>query len=157
MKNNIQESYCSLEVSKLLKEIGFNCECNSHYSLALTTQTHETDGTSGPFAWEKGELSVVNDYNTNKSLGKYYNDIDWYGCSRPTHQTAIKWLRVNFGYDVEARGIRYAGDTRSSGYQPYVNGVVVDMKKFDDYDEAIEYGLIETLKEYGLLETLKNP
>ena len=32
MNNNIEEAYCSFEVSKLLKEKGFNCLCNTHYS-----------------------------------------------------------------------------------------------------------------------------
>ncbi len=68
MNNNIQESYCSFEVSKLLKEKGFNARCSRLYDE------------------DSDELKIG--FNTN-SFNKRI--------SAPAHALAIEWLRVNFG------------------------------------------------------------
>jgi len=86
--NNIQESYVSYEVGKLLKNKGFNWiydEFNPDYN---------------------GEHSYFQNINTNeiKMLSHYYfdnnhNGIQWMDLNipAPTHALAIEWLRVNFG------------------------------------------------------------
>src|SRR5258706_14149997 len=96
INNKIEESYCSFEVSKLLREKGFNVSCHSHYELALKSEKDIQDGYSGPFGWKKGEFNVKSDYNTNKILDNYYNEKTWYACSRPTQSVAIKWIWSNF-------------------------------------------------------------
>lgn len=68
MNNNIQESYCSFEVCKKLKEKGFNCIVDAFYDM------------EGDLA-EEATPSRWNDHNA---------------ISRPTHAVAIEWIRVNF-------------------------------------------------------------
>lgn len=94
--NNLIDDYCSFEVSKLLREKGFDAPCRSHYELAKTSQKDKEDGYSGSFGWKKGEMNIQSDHNTNTSLNRYYNGRTWYACSRPTQSMAIEWLLLNF-------------------------------------------------------------
>ena len=64
------EAYCSFEVSKLLKEKGFDELCNRYYFFK--------------------ELKEVNYYEKN-SDGQYL--IETEHCTAPTHQMAMQWLR----------------------------------------------------------------
>ena len=65
----IQEMYCSYEVSKLLKEKGFDWECISYY---VDDEPHDI------------KYSFLGETNST-----------WESrcCSAPTHQMAMKWLR----------------------------------------------------------------
>lgn len=75
INNNIQESYCSFEVSKLLKEKGFDGPSQWGYFEDSLTQFHEGD-----------------------DVGSFRNSDeckDW--IAAPTHALAIEWIRVNFG------------------------------------------------------------
>lgn len=104
INNNIQESYCSEQVRKLLKE--------------------------------KGWLPV--DGETYKSVN---------GVFQITQSVAIEWIRVNFNHDIESRGVRYAGDDKSSYYQPYVNGAsVLYRERYKTPQEATEAALLYTLQ-----------
>lgn len=77
MNNNIQEPYCSFEVSKLLKEKGL------------------ISNESKLFFGEDGFSRNKKDYNMNTSVfAESYIE-------RPTHALAIEWIRVNFGFYVE--------------------------------------------------------
>lgn len=59
-----------------------------------------------------------------------------------------QWLRDEHNIDVESKGIRYAGDLKSSYYQPNLNGTCVyGLKKFETYELALESGLVEGLKQ----------
>ena len=69
----MKEAYCSYEVSKLLKEKGFNEKCHSSY----WGNSDNVDYTDIPL-----------NYNDNNS-----------SCSRPTHQMAMAWLRKK-GYHI---------------------------------------------------------
>ena len=69
----IQETYCSFEVAKLLKEKGFDSRCWAGYT------------SYGQFF-----TSMIQDYN---------KDNLW-GCIAPTHQIAMKWLREIYGIDI---------------------------------------------------------
>lgn len=75
----LKETYCSYEVSKLLKEKGFNCPCHATYDTAVT-------GGKPEFS----EYAVLNffPYGMKNSDDKYGMVI-----SAPTHQIAMKWLR----------------------------------------------------------------
>jgi hypothetical protein len=79
MNNNIQESYCSFEVSKLLKEKRFE---------QLTQKAFIEDGTEYQFE--------TTPQNYNDENGRFYKTS-----SRPTHSLAIEWIRVNFGIWIE--------------------------------------------------------
>ena len=56
-----------------------------------------------------------------------------------------KWLREIYNIDIESRAVRFAGDEKSSYYQPYYNGSILTMKKFNSYEEALEEGLYQAL------------
>jgi hypothetical protein len=77
LNNNITESRCSFEVSKLLKEKGCDIPCNAYYVLDF--QNFKADGV----------LHEV-DYFTNRCH-------QFHIASAPTHALTIEWLRVNFG------------------------------------------------------------
>lgn len=149
MNNNIQESYCSFEVSKLLKEKGFDVMWRQHYELALTSKKDKQDGYSGPFGWKKGELNVQNHYNTNSSLSSYYDDKNWYACSRPTHTIAIEWLRVNFGLVISSYPhylkwsytIDKIDETNKYNYVGITNGRNINPENFNSPQETIEAAL----------------
>ncbi len=68
INNDITEPYCSFEVSELLKEKGFDCECNT-------------------FRLEDGEFIVGRYPTNNNECGIIL---------APTHALAVEWLRINF-------------------------------------------------------------
>lgn len=92
MNNDIYDSHCSFEVSKLLKEKGFKVLIRGVYTHYLITQ--KSDNPS--FCMEKNEIEVSGDYIINDGPGDLSCD-HYYQCSRPTHQLAMEWIRVNFG------------------------------------------------------------
>ena len=73
INNNIEEDYCSFEVSNLLKEKGFDVHCTYFYN--------EGSG------WRLQSDSII---KTGSG--------DWIHC--PTHALAIKWIRENFGIHI---------------------------------------------------------
>lgn len=96
MNNNIGESYCSFEVSKLLKDKGFGVPTGFYWTESLTESYDEEDGYSGPFGWKNGERALKSGYFYNDDpLAK--DNAAWFTCSAPTHALVIEWLRVNFG------------------------------------------------------------
>lgn len=77
MKNNIKEDYCSLDISKLLKDKGFKVLTKTYYM-----------GSGKMYEWD----TVLN--GNNKA---YTKEI----YSRPSHNVAIKWIRENFGIHIK--------------------------------------------------------
>lgn len=69
----ITEDYCSFEISKLLKEKGFDEKCVAYYPQCIT-----------PIKLTFGGRVNYNSSNKFKMLPPI---------SAPTHQMAIKWLR----------------------------------------------------------------
>ncbi len=69
MSNNIQEDYCSFEVSKLLKEKGFAVFCGNSFNPTTNEE-------------QRGICS---------------DNIVVAALAQPTHSLAIKWIRENFG------------------------------------------------------------
>jgi len=96
INNNIEEQRVGFDNAKLLKEKEFDVPCNKNFELALKSKKNKKDGYSGSFGWKEGEFNVQEGYNTNSSLNKYYDNINWYGCSAPTQQVVIDWIRINF-------------------------------------------------------------
>jgi hypothetical protein len=92
LNNNITESRCSFEVSKLLKEKGCDIPCNAYYVLDF--QNFKADGV----------LHEV-DYFTNRCH-------QFHIASAPTHALAIEWIRVNYNVFIsihqEYKGIFWA-------------------------------------------------
>ncbi len=124
INNEIEESYCSIEVSRLLKEKKFEAETYAYF-------LHSDEENEPDFRI------------SNKWINRNLED-DF--ISAPTHGIAIEWIRVNFNHDIESRGVRYAGDEKSSYYQAYVNGCVVSMERYNTPSEAIEAALLYTLE-----------
>ena len=71
INNEIQESYCSFEVSKLLKEKGCGCQ-------------------NGKIAYAE------NGVNCERLASAFFND-EVYPYQTISHALAIEWIRVNFG------------------------------------------------------------
>ena len=80
MNNNIQESYCSFEVSKLLKEKGFKIPVL--------------------LAWDDEDGYLTSSYVKDVFKPLNYN-TSTYKTSKPTHALAGEWVWVNLGYWIE--------------------------------------------------------
>lgn len=76
INNDIKEDYCSFEVSKLLKEKGFDIKCKTFFNAG-----------SG---WK-----IQND-----DILRCGSDDDI--IERPIIQMAIEWIRVNFGIHINS-------------------------------------------------------
>lgn len=127
MNNNITEDYCSFEVSKLLKEKGFDIYSESYY----------LDNT-------KELMEYVGCYNTLDQEKDNPHSI------RPTHSLAIKWIRENFGIHIFStpQGITTKYWLFGIFYtDPKKGRVDYDTNnRFDTCEESIEAALLHTLK-----------
>lgn len=85
MENNIEPTYCSFEISKLLKKKGFTTPCQH---VVTKTEYHSSLGYTGEqtFSLEDSEEAI---YNTNK---EHY--------LAPQHWQVIQWLRVNHSISI---------------------------------------------------------
>lgn len=107
----IKEDYVSFEVAKLLKEKGFNEECEYFYD----------------------------EYNDNEcvicsnGVSAYNNDEHSTYYSRPTLQITMKWLRIEHNIHIEPHIVK---TKHSYGYMPNY----IDLKElkqhfpFDEFD-----------------------
>lgn len=140
----IKEVYCSLEVSKLLKEKGFNEPAHSYY-------VESEDGKHYPIT---GITSVSN------------TDVMPEQCVMPTHQLALAWLREihKIEISIKPRGIKELNGIYSNIYEiniylPNKHGIIgkdseiislynhaKDAYTFDTYKEATEAALKFTLE-----------
>lgn len=132
INNQISEHYCSFEVSKLLKEKGFNIGSEHYYDSEL------------PY---HGDLF----YNYKDDFPTLYE--------RPTHALAIEWIRVNFGIQISADGDCYGNEWYSKlsvvsedlwNNLDMRHEVVSATKKFNNIhktlDEATEAALLYTIQ-----------
>lgn len=151
--NNIKESYCSFEVSKLLKEKGFECECHGIWLL----NTQRKPFLSGQML-QKDYFKGLKIYNEDKVWLVYKNHSVGWLC--PTHALAIEWLRINFDINIHdyhiAETDTWGADvyklvhdynkTRNGDcllYSPILNNETL----FKSPQEAIEASLLKVLKE----------
>lgn len=142
----IQERYCSYEVSRLLKEKGFNEPCRSYYI--------SSSGRYSRCLIEK----KINNCEDNEIL-------------RPTHQMACDWLSETYHIEIsiEPKGIREVGDNQYKNcysaivYKPNKANIIgwnsehirivnmlkksnEDSDEFDTKEEAIDEALKFSLK-----------
>jgi len=130
MNNNIQESYCSFEVSKLLKEKGFNVGSKLYYN---------DDELGKEFG-----LCNVNILYKNS----YPNNI----IEVPTHSLAIEWIRVNFGIWIQT--LYSYTDSRDEYHYHYeifyrnnrVRKFKASARYYNSPQEATEAALLYTLQ-----------
>ena len=126
----ITEDYCSFEVAKLLKEKGFNLECETSYYIS-----------------NEGCENVV-------CVGDFTKVRPWREAliAAPTHQMATKWLREvhNIFIVIEPHMYDYINKKISSyvislwqGDNYYEN---VTSQDYSTYEEAVEATLKCVLK-----------
>ncbi len=125
---NLQEDYCSYELSKLLKEKGFDWNCHQ-YDFEDWKKRHST-------------ITSIRPYNFNE---------DDKCISIPTHQMALKWLREYpryifigidnqyiFSYEVYHYHIRCKAPKREIDKVSKVD--------YRTYEEAVEAAIKYTLE-----------
>lgn len=171
MNNNIKESLCSFEVSKLLKEKGFKVPTLCYYFEDGEFRQNELIETTGmdygsEFTIEYQEFLE----NWNNNCLRKKNGDRCFGCdkskgyfetySSPTHAIAIEWLRVNFDINIHdyhiAETDTWGADvyklvhdynkTRNGDcllYSPILNNETL----FKSPQEATEASLLKVLKE----------
>ena len=141
--NSFDESYCSLEVSKMFKILGFKTGVYRFWSKGHNTDTPCIKKGIEAFAY----TDVKADWNT---FVPYPNDEKDVICSAPSHDVAIKWLLKNFGICVSA-------SVSSSGKFMYEVWKVNETPErgwdrikseygFDTIEKATDMGLIYSLK-----------
>lgn len=125
MNNNITEDYCSFKVSKLLKKKG--AELQTHYSSLSRSLV---------WWWKYG--NELHGYN-------WFGDFDNM-LPAPTHALAIKWIRENFGYNIEV-SYRNADKAYQSISHPIFPKTKIGLcGNYNSNEEAIEAALLYTLK-----------
>lgn len=134
MNNSITEDYCSFEVSKLLNKKKFDIKTISAYHTL-----NKIEGT--PCSVE----------NRNSKDYKTYNLI-----SRPTYALAIKWIRENFGIDIEITTYRFYGKYVGKKYKHLIyktpdteegeSEVLQEENDSDTHEQATEAALLFTLQ-----------
>lgn len=97
--NVYKDIFCSLEVAKLAKQIGFNIPTRHSVTEYTSTQVNEQDGASGPFGWEEGELEFDGSFFINGSSSDYSNE-SYTSYALPTLATLQGWLREAKGISV---------------------------------------------------------
>lgn len=126
----MEETLVSFNIAELAKEKGFNEECRFHYEVESKEST----------------FNIEYEPLRNSEIINGYGKLKYPMISAPTQSLLQKWLREVHHIDIEARGCRYAGDMVTDHYQPYVNGAVLNLKKYPTYEEALEFALTEALK-----------
>lgn len=125
----IKEDYCSFEISKLLKEKGFDGECMGCY-------------------WDSKQIFDINYEPLSYSDGDLRDEV----ILAPTHQMAMKWLREihKISIDictVQGKKVSYMfniWDFANIYDNKYIGGTF-DLREqlynFNTYEEAVEAAL----------------
>ena len=155
----MEETIISFKTAKLAKEKGFvdfkGINYNEINSPDRTTKVQEFTFyrcyDKNPIMNHQEEAKlIVTTVGSNDIWGlveSYLNPsyITQTNYLAPTQSLLQKWIRETYNIDIESRAVRFAGDEKSSYYQPYYNGSILTMKKFDSYEEALEEGLYQAL------------
>lgn len=126
----IKERYCSFEISKLLREKGFDEPCGSTYDIAVS---------GGKPKFYKYDVLQFFPNGMKNSDDKYGMVI-----SAPTHQMAIDWLREkkNIFIIIEPHAYDYVNEKNKSyscslwigdNYYQYI-----ESRDYPSYGEAVE-------------------
>lgn len=120
----MEEAYCSFEVSKLLKEKGFDENTSMVYM-------------------SYGDLCKCNRYDSIHNSN--YNDITkiYFECTAPTHQMAMRWLREL--YEIDIIIFRHIRGERTTFYDRIEKRTRLEHQSkcnlYFSYEEAIEAAL----------------
>ena len=124
----IQEAYVSFEIAKLLKEKGFDENTLMVYM-------------------SYGDLCKCNRYDSIRNSN--YNDItkNYFECTAPTHQMAMKWLieEKNIFIVIEPHAYDYINEkNKSYVYSLWVGDryyEYIESKDYPSYEDAVEAAL----------------
>ena len=139
----IAEDYVSFEIAKLLKEKGFDGECQGYYEVPTKLSSQKD---------VRKQLNALpknwNEYNKECVVCEYI--------SIPTHQMALKWLRevhkiyiaVNVGCDVDNENYVFYSPMivkLNNKSVEYIESFGED-DEFDSNEKAVEAALDYILK-----------
>jgi hypothetical protein len=157
LKNNIEESCCSYELSKLLRVHGFNCLCDTHWEWGNGDKKQNIS----PGIFIAGFVNSVGEkipYSNSQLMDTYIDeDGDVFGeFSRPTLGLAMEWVEKNFGYHIETTPRSWESDVIK--WSVWINNIKKhnfllscgdENRQDDPYDtkeEAIEVAITYILK-----------
>lgn len=158
MNNNITEDYCSFEVSKLLKEKGFDNQCSM---IQISGESH-------PMTTDMFDSGYDGNFSRNSELDHYKQEVGFKHYLKgkeilmiPTHALAIKWIRENFKLFIYIR--LYNNLSSYYSYMFTIAKVTRGMNKVlhssgirDKENKPYWYDTPEEATEAALLYTLKN-
>jgi hypothetical protein len=156
----MDERLVSFKTAVLAKENKFDWGVQSSFVHYLDKNEHPEDGTTGPFGWEKDEISETSGYFRNFYPRCDYSNENYVIYARPTQSSLQTWFRdvhgVFIGIDGNCRGkFRYHiynVDETNDKYPKYLG--VEDTQSFelgteeytfDSYEDALEEGLFVSL------------
>ena len=128
INNKIQESYCSFEVSKLLKEKG----CDLPAQLIHYYPPRKKDNVHLGPGWGRKYKYYVNQHKDGSDRIHSF-----------THALAIEWIRVNFGIWIT---VGYLGDGYNCTIQNKEGYTKKAMGNFNSPQEATEAALLYALQ-----------
>ena len=121
----IKEAYCSFEVSKLLKEKGFEGECIAYYSKYK-------DNNLNLYRW-RNRQTYVNIRNNSYTLV-------------PTHQMAMAWLREVYNIDIIIFHEKLPNDYYWARIECHPFTEFQQEPEYKTYEDAVEAALKYCLK-----------
>lgn len=145
MNNNIQESYCKFEISKLLKEKGFDVQLSSFYNehkeltinkIGITRKINNSRTHLG--------ADTIDDFKPYLAiLDNSLDDI----VLAPTHSLAIKWIRENFNIHITI-----------VPNEPFIDNdwVFILYENLKEFTAIEGYDSVEEAESAAILYTLKN-
>lgn len=134
----IKEAYCSFEISKLLKEKGFNEECFSYYHIY-----DREDFSTG----EEYVSECNNNWEQVWDGYSFHNHNNQYRAARCTHQMAMAWLREKHIYLVFKPAYFSGEDCTYWSYEKWAgDNFEGEVLSFKSYEEAVEAALKYSLE-----------
>lgn len=129
--NNITEDYCSFEVSKLLKEKGFQVPTVFYFRI------------TGDHMFPQPNPFNHNDDSKNETAsGMTF-------VSAPTHAIAIKWILKNYGISISVDNLidnKFYFSYRDTKSKDYASRTGCAENGYDTSEEATEAALLYTLQ-----------
>ena len=130
-----KEQFLDHSLSAMLKKKGFTEPCMGFYEIALESREDEHDGFSGPFGWEKGEVSFTQHYFENGGIGDVSNEY-WLLCGAPLWQQAINWILKKFE-EQGLESMRFTIFTDGSGHFTTSEQKLINDIDFDNITDGI--------------------
>ena len=141
----MQDQFVPYGIAIALKEIGYTEACMAHFSISLTECVNEEDGKSGPFGWEKGEVTFDKSYFINNYDGIDYSNDDWLSAAAPLYQQVFNWFRKE--HSIDTMLIPKFGDN-GYGAECFKNGSLLPVELLGkyNYEEAQDECIIRIIK-----------